>query len=295
MQSQKRFNYKRIVFLFIAAIFLSLFLYSAKAHALEFETNIPNRITLYNEPVDVFFSIKNTSNASNLYNFKLYTSPFTSRIDPQAIRLDIGEEKQVKLTIYPIENTTNQEYTSTLEISENQIIHFYSINIVQLTNKICEVEVNYTIDYLVDSNRYHLNLSLTNNANTYQTINLNKFEDLNSDQFNEINVGLFSNETKHVNYYIDTNKSSLEISYVCNSIFQTKKVDFPSKPVINDDSETNGLSGFFTFTNFNVNMKNIINSLTFQIILIIIIILLAITFASRYIRLIHLHNLRRRM
>jgi len=295
MDSQKRFNYKKIIFLFIAAIFISLFLYSIKAHALEFETNIPTRITLYKEPVDVFILIKNTSSTGNLYNLKSYTSPFVSRIDPQAIRLDGGQEKQVKLTIYPIANTTNQEYTSTLEISENQVIHFFAITVIQLTNRVCDVDINHTIDYLSDSNKYHLDLGLTNNGVRYQTINLNKFEDLNSDDYKEMDVGLFPNETKHINYYIDTNKPSIELSYVCNSLFQTKKIDIPSKPNTYESNKVKGVSGLFTFTNFGTNIKNIFNSLTFQIILIIIIILLAITFASRYIRLIHLHNLRRRM
>ncbi|MEI8363942.1 MAG: hypothetical protein WCF78_00595 [archaeon] len=295
LMHKPKFNYKRIIFLFIAVIFLSVFLYSVKAHALEFETSIPSQITLYNKPVDVWFTIKNTSDASNLYNFKLYTSPFASRIDIQSLRLNIGETRQVKLTIYPLENTANQEYTSTLEVSENQLIHFYSIKIVQLTNKICSIEVDDTVDYLVDSNRYHLDLKLTNNSDAFQTINLNKFQDLNADQFTEMSVGLYPKEEKHINYYIDTNKSSLEISYVCNNLFQKKNIDFPNKPIINENNNGTGISGYFTFTNFKTNISAFLKSITLQIILIIIIILLAITFASRYIRLIHLHNIRRRM
>ena len=295
LMHKPKFNYKRIIFLFIAAIFLSIFLYSVKAHAFEFETSIPSQITLYNKPVDIWFTIKNTSDASNLYNFKLYTSPFASRIDIPSLRLNVGETRQVKLTVYPIENTANQEYTSTLEISENQLIHFYSIKIVQLTNKICSIEVNDTVDYLTDSNRYHLDLKLTNNSDTFQTINLNKFQDLNADQFTEMSVGLYPKEVKHINYYIDTNKSSLEISYVCNNLFQTKRINFPEKPIINENNNGTGISGYFTFTNFKTNISSFLKSMTFQIILIIIIILLAITFASRYIRLIHLHNIRRRM
>jgi len=295
LMHKRKFNYKRVIFLVIAALFLSIFLYSVKAHALEFETSIPSQVTLYKEPIDVLFSIKNTSDVSNLYNFKLYTSPFSSRIDTQAIRLDVGETKQVKLTIYPIDNTTDQEYTSTIEISENQIIHFYSIKIIQLTNKTCPIEVNYTNDYLVDSNRYHLDLSLVNNGALFQTINLNAFQDLNADQFKEMSIGLYPKETKHVNYYIDTNKSSLKITYVCNNIFQTKNINFPEKPIINEGNKGKGISGYLTFTNFKSNIQTLFKSLTFQIILIVIIILLAIMFASRYIRLIHLHNIRRRM
>jgi len=290
--AQKRFNYKRIIFLFIAAIFLSLFLYSVKAHSLEFETSIPDKVTLYKEPVDVWFSIKNTSDSSNLYTFKLYTSPFSSRVDIQSIRINERETKQIKFTIYPIENTTSQEYTSTLEISENQLIHFYSFKIVQLINKTCEVDLNYAVNYLIDSNRFHLDLNLTNKSNTYNTLTLNRFEDLNSDQFNEMSVGLYPYESKTVNYYFDTNKPNLTISYVCNGLFLTKEIDFPEKP-INNNLPNNGLglSGYFTYTNF----KEIINSLLFQIILVIVIILLTLSFASRYIRLIHLHNMRRKL
>ncbi len=293
-KNDHRFKFKRILFLVIAALFISLFLYSIKAHASEFELVVPNSIIVKDNPVESQLTISNLTDETNLYEFKVYSSPFNGVVNPSSIRLGPREVKQLSLIIYPLENSTNQEYISTISVLVNSEIYFNKFTIVQQTNKVCSLDINYTIDYLIDSNRFHLDLNVTNKTTKYQTIEIKEISPINT-KIEEMSVSVYPNENKHSTFYFDTNESKVIVSYVCNSNFEEINIDLPSRPEVIDlnpkeNKIWNSVSGYFTISNF----KKIFESLTFQVILIIIIILLVLSFTSRYIKLLHLTSYKRK-
>jgi len=293
-KSDYRFKFKRILFLVLAALFISFFLYSFKAHASEFQLIVPDKVVLKDSSVKYQLIITNLEDSTNLYEFKLYSSPFSGTINPSSIRIDARQTKQVELIIYPIENSTNQEYISTISVLVNSQIHFYTFIIVQQTNKICPIDINYKTDYLIDSNRFHLDINLTNNTTKYQTLIIKEIKPINT-TIQEMSVNLYALENKHSTFYFDTNETEVKLIYVCNSNFEELSINLPTKPIIinlepKENQIWNNISGYFTISKF----KEISNSLAFQVILIIIIVLLVLSFTSRYIKLLQLTSYKRK-
>ena len=286
---------KRIIFLVLAALFISVFLYSVKLYAADFDLRVQDKVILNNNPVNAYLTLKNTTSTTNLYTLQLYTSPFQSQINPSSIRLSPGEVKQVNFTVYPLENSTSQEYTSTISVLSNSETYFYTFTIVQQTNKVCPVNVNYKVDYISDSNKYHIDLNIENPTTKYQTITIKEIKPINT-AIETMDVALYPNENKHSNFYFDTNSNKVTLSYICNSNYEELNITLPSKPVTPKPDTTDGnkinlnLAGYFTYASFS----RVFESLTFQVILILIIILLVLSFTSRYIKLLHLTNYRRK-
>jgi len=293
-KSDCRFKFKRILFLVLAALFISFFLYSIKAHASEFELVVPNSIIVKDNPIESQLTITNLTDETNLYEFKVYSSPFNGVVNPSSIRLGPREAKQFNLIIYPLENSTNQEYISTISVLVNSEIYFNKFTIVQQTNKVCSLDINYTIDYLIDANRFHLDLYIINPTTKFQAIEIKEISPI-STKIEEMSVSVYPNENKHSTFYFDTNEREVILSYICNSNFEEINIDLPSRPEVIDLNSTenkiwNSVSGYFTIS----NVKKVFGSLIFQVILIIIIILLVLSFTSRYIKLLHLTSYKRK-
>jgi len=263
----------KMYLVFVIATVMIATIFSSYISAYGSELNIPNVINIFDKEVDASIYLKNNTTSEKVYSLKVHTSPFLSELQEDSFTLSPSESKTLKLTIKPIQNTLKTEYKASIELISGSTRSVHPFTITQYENKICELEVNKEISYNSNIDKYLLNLNIKNNTNIQQEIILKQL--INAENFKERSLVIDSNSEEQVNYLVTTKENTLTLEYICNQISIKEDIDVPKK--IKDGIN---LSGYFSF----ISISSILNSLAFQIILVLVLIILILSFATRYIK-----------
>jgi uncharacterized membrane protein len=234
--------------------------------------------------------VTNNSNISKTYNLELFTAPFQSNLNINLFTLKSGESKNIALMVYPLNDSLDMRYNVSLELSLLNKNEFTNFIIFQHHNKVCDISVDYNIDYNKTSDLYLLNFSINNKSQNNQNIILNNIYDINIPVYFTKNVlDINADSNIDVNYLIGTNNSTINLEYICNNMQFIKEINVPKKEI---DSKPR-LSGYLSlsFINFSsISFSNLINSIVFQIILVFLLVILILMFSTRYLKLINKKN-----
>jgi len=196
----KKINKLISVWMFLfSAIILTIAL-SSFVQANQVDVNFPKVIELNNSPVTKELIITNLSSQSETYNLEVFSTPFTSEINPSSFELDAGAFKKITLTINPKDTNLTEQYIVNIKINVNNQDIYYDFLIIQ-------------------------------------------------------------------------KKSSLE------SQDENKSAFLPS-------NVKNGLSNFTAYFSF-ANLERILNSIVFQLILVLILVSLVLSFSTRYLKIVN--------
>jgi len=282
MRKEILFKFKLIVVFLVSVAIISL-VTSNFVTAYGSQVSMRNVINVYNKPVTTGITIINNSNYQEIYNLKLHTNPFVGSLSKSNIVVPAGALKDINLTINPISNSLDLRYNVSLElINQSNKSEFTNFVIVQHKNKVCNLDVNYTIDYNKSSDLYRLNIFIINKSTKKESIFLNSLFDANSESIIKKALDVNSDSNILENYLIDTNRPTINLKYMCNNMEFIKEIKVPEKPVIKKQPK---FSGYLIFS--SISLQKLINSIIFQIILVAILIVLVLLFATRYLKLIN--------
>jgi hypothetical protein len=264
-------------------VLISVLLMSSYIYASNITVSFPENITLVNNPVSVELYVYNGSNSSELITLTSYISPFPSSFSENQFRLSPNESKRVTVTISPLNDYLESVYSSSIEIKSANYYNKQTFNIIQKTNRICSIDLQYFVMYVPSSDEYKLELILKNNSIVNKDIEIIGLKDINlSDEIGIVEIS-GKTEVSTVRLF-KTEERNVILEYRCNGLFGKKEIELPEKktPI---DIKT-GFTGLFSFIG-SVNLGNFWDSLLFQIILIIILIILVLSFSTRYIKYIY--------
>ncbi|MFA5745513.1 MAG: hypothetical protein WCX82_01540 [archaeon] len=268
--------FKKIFLLLIIALISLQVVYAGNA-----TTSFPSNVTLVDKQISVDFYIYNPTSTVQTYTLKSYTAPYPSYFSETTIRLQPNTSKLVPLTITPLENQLESTYSSSIEVTSIDYYNKITFTILQKTNRVCQVDLQYFISYVKESDNYKLELIFKNNSNINQNIDVLDLRDINL----EVPIGKISTikatESSLVRLFkTDINQTKLD--YRCNGIYSNITIDLPKKDVIKPNEPFSVFTGLFSLG--NIDVLTTLDSTVFQIILIFILIILVLSFSTRYIR-----------
>ncbi|MCK9292700.1 MAG: hypothetical protein WCY27_01540 [archaeon] len=280
-------KYKKVISIMIfliSALFITISL-SHFAQANQIDLDFSQVINLTNSPVTKDITITNLSSQLKNYNLEIYSAPFTSQLTPSSFQLEAGQSRKVSLEVFPLENTLYQRYIAKIKVNTDNQETYYEFLIIQNDNFSCDTTIQSDISYDSNLDNYSLSLVLLNKSNNIQSISLESLKNSNLDDvdgFKETEVSLEKDEEKIINFNLNLEeKDDLILKYKCNDMLFTKNIDFQYKEEFKED--ISNLTSYFSF----VNLKVIINSISFQLILVLILVGLVLSFSTRYIKLLY--------
>lgn len=264
-------------------ILISLLLMSTYIYASGITVSFPENITLVDNQVSVELYVYNGTNISKQFNLTSHTTPFVSSFSENQFRLNPNESKRISVIFNPLENNLEAVYNSSIEVKSQDYYNKVNFIIIQKTNRTCGIDLQYFAEYIQDSSNYKIDLIFKNNSTIDQTIEIIDFKDVNlTEELNDVNI---SRETEvSITRFFETDKREVILEYRCNGILGRREIELPKKTTPKDP--TTGFTGLFTFVG-NITLGNFINSVVFQIILVVVLIILVLSFSTKYIKYIY--------
>lgn len=304
---------RSLIIVFLAAIMLSIFVGTVFAsEAINY--NFTETVVIHDKPVYYDLTIYNSSNQSQLYTIKTYTTPFNVTLIPETIRLAPGETGKISVMFEPLLDQLESVYASNFKITSNNETKTVSFNINQKSNKVCPLTIN--IKDVVNDGNLSFVLRVENNSSRGYNLELISLENIND--FNRSVLRSNKEEIIEKTFIFSDFNRSLEktvLTYKCNNIKNTKEIEIPKQEIEEDSNEdVTGSTGFVSFLDLgfiNVFLQSIatinlgllsvlynslisidflviLNSTITHIILIIILVFLILSFTTRYIKYLYL-------
>lgn len=255
---------------------------SVYAHNLQI--TVRDSINIKEQEGHLTVTLRNNDASARWYNLKAYMSPFETYIEDPYIYLEPNTSKTTNVVIQPLEKTLTSVYQTIIEISSEDYFRKIPVKIIQESNLECLIDLEHYLNYDRLEEEYTLDLKITNNKNLKQEVYIEKLVDVNSNLILEISQkhSIAKKEALWLGYrfVVDTNKTDfLYVSYGCK--------DFPLRSqeirlnILKEEPKQQT-------TNFGMvvlgSVKDIYNSVVFQIFLVVVLILLVLSFSTRYIK-----------
>lgn len=272
---------KKKVFLFIMVALLSLqVIYADNSPTVSF----PKKVTVVDAPISATLYIYNPYSTEQTYSLVSYTSPYESYFSEDKITLNPNESKEITFVISPLENVLDSTYKASIELMYLQNSKKIDFEIIQKANRICPIDLQHTIVYVKETDNYRLDLTFKNSSNKDQEINIIGIKDVNLDSPIGVVVVTSDVETKMVRVF-KTDLKETKIEYRCNGVYGFVDLELPKKeePEQNKKQVTSVVTGLVSFAK-NIDIKSILNSTIFQIILVGILIIVILSFSTKYIK-----------
>lgn len=258
---------------------LSMLLLATSVYATSIDAVFLDNITLFDKPISAELYLYNSTSTPKQITLKANTSPFSATFSENQFVLKPGESKRISVTINQLADSLDVAYNSSIEITSADYYKKLPFTITQRSNRACQIVLRYTINYLPATDNYKLELFFKNDSKTDKTIEIIGLKDINlSSGIGVIDIPKES-EVSTVRIFSTDDKTAF-LEYRCNGVYGKMEMNLPDKENPEEIASSTGLFSFIT----NINFLGILDSLVFQVILIVILMLLVLSFSARYIK-----------
>lgn len=274
-------NKKNIFVLFMIALLSLQVVYADYAPTVSF----PKKVTVVDKPVSVILYVYNPNLTEQTYSLVSYTSPYESYFSEDKITLNPNSSKEITVVISPQENVLESTYKASIEVMYFQNSKKVDFDIIQKANRSCPIDLKHEIVYVKESDNYRLDLIFNNSSGKDQEINITDIKNINLEYPIGVVVVPSDLETRMVRVF-KTDLKETKIEYSCNGIYGFVNLELPEKKIELEKKETpvnSVITGLVSFTK-SINIKTILNSTVFQIILVLILIMAILSFSTKYIK-----------